>query len=65
MRAGVESRVSEHRAYRRYSDSEPADRAPDFEDQGALAMELIATLAAFGVILVIVWIAFNVGREKK
>jgi len=28
-------------------------------------MELIAAIAAFGVLLVIVWVAFNVGRGAK
>ena len=46
------------------SDSEPRDRAADFEDQGAIAVELIAYLAAFGVILLIAGMAFYVGREK-
>jgi len=41
------------------------DRTAHFEDQGAVAMELVAAIAMFGVVLVIVGVAFDAARRAK
>ena len=40
-------------------------RAAHFEDQGVIAMELIAAIAMFGVVLVIVGVALDAVRRAK
>jgi hypothetical protein len=48
-----------------YSVLTPKDRTAHFEDQGPIAMELIAAIAMFGVVLVIVGVAFDAARRAK
>jgi hypothetical protein len=41
------------------------DRAAHFEDQGVVAMELIAAIAMFAVVLVIVGVALDAAPRAK
>ncbi len=48
-----------------YSVPTSPDRAAHYSDQGAIVMELIAAIAMFGVVLVIVGVAFDAARRAK
>jgi len=48
-----------------YSGLASKNRAAHFEDQGVIAMELIAAIAMFGVVLVIVGVALDAARRAK
>jgi len=48
-----------------YSGLAPKNRAANREDQGVMAMELVAAIAMFGVVLVIVGVALDAARRAK